>query len=165
MELDHWRYNGGEDATLGLLFERVSGYFGETRRKLCYLCEDEFRAEKIRGETRIPAGRYRILLRTAGGMHDRYLHSFGSSFHKGMLWLQDVPGFEWIYYHIGNDDDDTYGCPLVGLEGDENTRSVSSSRMAYKEIYPRIAGAIESGEEVWVTIVDLDRPLLPPAPR
>lgn len=160
MELDHWRYSGGRDATLGLLFERVPGLYGQTRKMLCFLCEDEHREVKVRAETRIPAGRYRILLRTEGGMHARYLLTYGSM-HVGMLWIQDVPGFTYCYYHVGNDDDDTEGCPLVGLIADEVSRSIMQSRAAYRDIYPRIAQTIQSGEQVWVNIVDLDRPTLP----
>lgn len=160
MELDHWRYNGGRDATLGILFERIPGPAGQTRRMLCFLCEDEYRESKVRAETRIPAGRYRILLRMEGGMSARYAFTYGQM-HVGMLWLQDVPNFTYCYYHVGNDDDDTEGCPLVGLRASESTRSIEQSRAAYRAIYPRISQAILSGEQVWVNVVDLDRPTLP----
>lgn len=64
MELEILRYRGKPDASLGLLFGVT-----DTRELLCFTLEDEAREEKVRGKTRIPAGgRYRILLRTEGGM-------------------------------------------------------------------------------------------------
>ena len=91
MELRLLRYGHGEDSTGGLLF--VDGiHFG-------YTCEDESRLVKISGETRIPPGRYEIKLRNEGGMTKRYARRF--AFHKGMLHLQEVPGFKWVYIHVG----------------------------------------------------------------
>ena len=49
-----------------------------------------------------------------------------------------------ILWHIGNDDDDTAGCLLVGKTSQDNF--IGSSTVAYKEIYPDIAGAIIRGE-------------------
>lgn len=156
MELELWRYSGGADATLGLLMVQHE----TTRELLCFTCEDEFRTVKVDGETRIPAGRYKIEFRESGGMHARYNVAF-PKMHKGMLWLRDVPGFTWAYIHIGNDDDDTLGCILVAEDRNESTRSIQRSRHAYERIYPDIAAAIESGEGAWITIYDLDRPRFP----
>ena len=155
MELECWRYSGGVEATLGLLMLRGV----ETWELLCFVCEDEHRREKVRGETRIPAGRYQIELRDMGGMHSRYAARFGP-WHYGMLWLRHVPGFSFAYIHIGNDDDDTEGCLLVGEGRDETARSVRQSTNAYKRIYPRIVTAI-GAEGAWITIRDLDRAVLP----
>ncbi len=159
MELELWRYSGGEKATLGFLMLNR----GDTWENLCFTCEDEHRAEKVRGETRIPEGRYEIRLRTEGGFHPRYLTRY-PRMHKGMLWLQDVPGFSWIYIHPGNDEDDTNGCILVGWGRNEMARTLSQSRRAYEYVYPIIANAIETGERVWIRVCDLDsRALRSPA--
>ena len=132
-------------------------------RQIDTAAEDEHRVAKVRGETRIPAGRYQIELRTTGGMHSRYLTRFGSSWHRGMLWLRNVPGFSFIYIHIGNTDDDTEGCIVVGEGRDEVSRSVRQSTNAYRQLYPRIASAI-AREGVWITVRDLDRAELPVPP-
>lgn len=146
MELRVIRYHTTDDYTLGMLLDEERGF-------LCYTLEDEYREEKVSGETRIPAGTYKITLRTTGGTHPRYKRAYGDM-HKGMLWVRDVPGFEYILIHTGNTDDDTSGCLLVG-----NTSQidgfVGASRLAYKRIYPPIAKALEDGEEVFITYEDL----------
>lgn len=107
--------------------------------------EDERRRVKVAGETCIPPRTYPLDLRTEGQMHLDYLERFGESFHKGMIWLRDVPGFEWVYLHCGNKEIHSRGCPLI------NTSLVMTpdyefegrdSEKAYRRIYPRIADAI-----------------------
>jgi len=74
-------------------------------------------------------------------MHQRYTKRF-PDFHEGMIWLMDVPLFEWVYIHIGNTPRDTEGCILVGMErGDDR---IMSSTYAYRLIYPLIVNAIKS---------------------
>ena len=70
--------------------------------------------------------------------------------HKGMLWVRDVPGFEYILIHTGNTDEHTAGCLLVGNSSDIKG-FIGSSVNAYKNIYPAIAQALEDGEEVTIT--------------
>ena len=109
-------------------------------------------------ETRIPAGTYEVTLRTVGGFHGKYSKRF-SDIHKGMLWVRDVPGFEYILIHCGNDDDDTSGCLLVGNTQTENASSdgfVGSSTNAYKKIYVPISEALERGEKVEITYINFD---------
>ena len=148
MKIKVIRYSSGKEATLGLMF--IDGKFA------CYTLEDEFRTEKVYGETRIPAGTYEVKLRTVGGFNERYKAKF-PDIHKGMLWLQDVPNFQYILIHIGNDDDDTAGCILVGNTSEENITKkgfIGKSTPAYKRIYPLIAEAIEAGVEVTIEVVD-----------
>lgn len=116
---------------------------------VCYTLEDKTRPVKIKKETCIPEGTYEIKLRTEGSHHARYSTKF-PSIHKGMLHLQDVPNFQYILIHIGNDIQDTEGCILVG-EGITDGRLYQST-IAYEKIYPTIATALECGEEVLITI-------------
>ena len=123
----------------------------------CYTLEDEFRSKKVFGETRIPFGEYEIKLRTEGGFHERYLNKFGADFHKGMLWLQDVPNFEYILIHIGNDDDDTAGCILLGSTANNLLTSsgfIGESTSAYQHFYPIVRDALLSGEKVTINVRD-----------
>ncbi|MEZ4421986.1 MAG: DUF5675 family protein [Gemmatimonadota bacterium] len=68
--------------------------------------------------------------------------------------LQDVPGFEWVLIHIGNDDDDTAGCILLGdLASWDMT--LQRSEAANVRLYPRLAEAAER-RELAIIIRDLD---------
>lgn len=149
MKLEVVRYFTSNDFTLGMLLDVTEG-----RKFLCYTLEDEHREEKVMHETRIPAGTYKITLRTTGGFHGRYLKKYGSM-HKGMLWVRDVPGFEYILIHTGNTDEHTSGCLLVGNSSDYKG-FVGSSVDAYKRVYPSIAEALENGEDVEITYTDFD---------
>jgi hypothetical protein len=149
MKLRVVRYNSSDDFTLGMLLDETNG-----KHFLCYTLEDEHREEKVMHETRIPAGTYKITLRTVGGFHTRYQAKYGDM-HKGMLWVRDVPGFEYILIHTGNTDEHTSGCLLVGSTSDTKG-FVGGSVNAYKKIYPAIAKALEDGEEVTITYENYD---------
>ena len=149
MKLEVIRYHTSDDYTLGMLLDVTEG-----RKFLCYTLEDEYREEKVMHETRIPAGTYKITLRTVGGFHGRYEKKYGSM-HKGMLWVRDVPGFEYILIHTGNTDEHTSGCLLVGNSSDYKG-FIGSSVDAYKRVYPGIGAALESGEDVEITYTDFD---------
>jgi len=154
MKLEVLRFSSENDSTNGLLFDVTDG-----RRFLCYTLEDEHRDVKEYGETRVPAGTYRITLRTVGGFHARYLNKYGEM-HKGMLWVRDVPNFEYILIHTGNTDEHTAGCLLLGNSQQANFGSsngfVGSSVDAYKRVYPKIAAALVAGEKVTITYTDFD---------
>lgn len=156
MKLEVIRYSSGKDSTLGALFDITNG----DHKFLCYTLEDEYREKKVMHETRIPAGTYKITLRTVGRIHENYSKRFGD-IHKGTLWVRDIPNFEYILIHCGNDDDDTSGCLLVGDTQTSNANGsdgfVGASTQAYKKIYPPIAEALSNGEEVTITYVDFDK--------
>ena len=158
MKLEVLRISSQKDSTSGILFDVTGG----DRKFLCYTLEDEHRpiSEKVMGETRIPSGTYKITLRTVGGFHSRYSKKYGDM-HKGMLWVRDVPGFEYILIHTGNTDEHTAGCLLVGDTQTQNiTKSkdgfIGSSVNAYKRIYPPIAEALDKGKQVTITYIDYD---------
>lgn len=115
-----------------------------------YTLEDGQREHKVYGETCIPAGTYKLELRNEGGMTKRYAKRY--KFHRGMIWLREVPMFEWIYIHVGNTSADTLGCILVGLT--VGADFIGRSRDAYKVIYETIADAIDSPEGCTITIVE-----------
>ncbi|MDJ0685406.1 MAG: DUF5675 family protein [Alphaproteobacteria bacterium] len=149
MQLTLTRFLATDDATFGLL--RVDG------APECFTLEDEARDVKVMHETRIPAGTYRITLRDEGGMTGRYAKRF-PEFHRGMLWLRDVPGFEWIYIHLGNTDDDTSGCILVGQQPrliPGRPLLLRDSAPAYRRLYAKCVDAAEAGN-LSITIIDGD---------
>lgn len=152
MKLEVLRFSSGKDSTSGALFDVSNG-----RKFLAYTLEDEHRVNKKYGETRIPAGVYKIQLRTTGGFHQKYSARF-HDIHKGMLHITDVPNFEYILIHCGNTDEHTAGCLLVGDTQNNNMVEedgfIGRSKTAYKRIYPKIAEAVEKGEEVTITYID-----------
>lgn len=155
MELHLYRLSSNTDSTLGAMYS-VSSIGDKTF--LCFTLEDEYREEKVMAETRIPAGTYDICLRTIGGYHHRYENRF-RDIHKGMLWLQDVPNFEYILIHCGNTEEHTAGCLLVGYDPKRvrgGEYELYKSTMAYMNIYPAIAQALEDGENVTIKIIDFD---------
>ena len=158
MKYEVLRVSSQKDSTSGLLFEVDNG----KRTFLCYTIEDEQRDVKVWGETRIPAGTYQLELRTEGGFHNRYKSRY--AFHKGMIWVKDVPGFEYILWHTGNTDEHTAGCLVLGNSHESNIVKkdgfVGYSRDAYSFVYPRVAAAIESGLRVSVEYIDYDGDIL-----
>lgn len=143
------RFSGDTDSTLGTL--KIHD------RLQAFTLEDERRAHKVMHETRIPAGTYEILLRANGGMHARYLERFGDEFHHGMLWLQDVPDFSWIYIHMGTNDDHTSGCILVGdgcMQNTSRAGQLFDTESAYKRVYAHVASLLLAGKKVTITIND-----------
>lgn len=154
MKYEVLRISSQKDSTSGLLFEVNNG----KRTFLCYTLEDEQRDVKVWGETRIPAGTYKLGLRTEGGFHNRYKSKY--TFHKGMIHVLDVPGFEYILWHTGNTDENTAGCLLLGNTQTNNRIAkdgfVGNSVDAYKFVYPRVAAAIEAGLDVKVEYIDYD---------
>lgn len=142
MKLKLQRFHSSDDFTIGKLF--IDDVFE------CYTVEDEKRDQKVMHETRIPAGTYEIKLRTFGGHHEKYAKKF--DFHKGMLWLQDVPKFKDILIHIGNTDNDSSGCIIVGKTADLVKGYVGQSTVAYKEMYVKVIAAM--GENVFIEIKD-----------
>jgi hypothetical protein len=157
MNLEVIRFSSQDTSTLGVLMD-VSDL---RRRFLAYTLEDSYKPLKVKHETRIPQGSYEVNLRTEGGFHNRYLSKFGAAFHRGMLHVQNIPNYEYILIHCGNDNDDTSGCLLVGNSSTGNIVKdgfIGSSVDAYKRIYPPIATALHNGEFVRIDYIDYDTP-------
>ena len=133
------RFSSQDDDTLGLLFR--DGEF------VCFTLEDEEREIKVAGETRIPFGLYDLEVRQFGGTHERYKNKF--DFHEGMVEIKGVPNFTDILIHIGNTDEHTAGCLLVGDTAHENVTkpgTIGSSTSAYKRMYQVMIDDIVDGE-------------------
>lgn len=133
-----------EEATIGMLY--VDGQLE------CWTLEDQPQAEKVAGETRIPAGTYPLISREYARMYERYRKKY--AWHRGMIEVADVPGFTDILFHLGNKDDDTAGCILVGrsakLAGDY---TIPESLLAYEPFYKKVIDAV-CRCECTLTIVD-----------
>lgn len=156
MKLTVKRFADNGDTTLGILY--VNGIFN------CFTVEDEERAVKVQGETRIPNGIYKVGLRKEGGYHTKYAAQYGSM-HKGMLCIYNAAGwkiekdgmsFQYILIHTGNTDEHTMGCLLVNDAVSGKTFTGSSSRDAYVDLYPVVASAIAKGDEVTIEYIDIE---------
>ena len=154
MKLEVLRISSQDDSTSGILFDVVNG----KRKFLCYTLEDEQRDVKVWGETRIPAGKYKLSLRKEGGFHTRYQAKYGNM-HQGMIHVNDVPGFEYILWHTGNTDENTAGCLLLGDSQTSNLVQkdgfIGSCVNAYKKVYPYVAASIQQSD-TYVTYIDYD---------
>ena len=149
MEILVDRFVSDSDTTISRVM--VDGAF------VCFGLEDEYRVEKLVGETRIPAGVYRVAIRKEGGHHQQYQARF-PDIHRGMLHIQEVPNFEWILIHCGNTDEHTNGCLLVGSQAitEPGNMTVTSSGLAYRRFYTMVVDSAENGT-LSITFVDNDR--------
>jgi hypothetical protein len=152
MKLNVIRHQFGKDATNGLLF--IDGVFE------CYTLEDEVRDAKVHSETAIPLGTYEIKFRNIGGFDTKYKARYGTTFHKGMLELQDVPNFKYILIHTGNTDEHTAGCLLLGETQQDLDKGkdgfVGGSGDAYKKMYPKVRDALLNGEKVTIEYLNIN---------
>jgi hypothetical protein len=117
---------------------------------LCYTLEDPVREIKdkpveewkIKGETAIPEGKYRVILTKSPG------------FKRILPEVLNVPGYTAVRIHAGNQTKDTDGCILVGMDdGNEVDNWLGHSRKAEDLLVAKIQEAINKGEEVWLTIL------------
>jgi len=128
-----------KDCTVGRLY--IDGVMK------CYTIEDEIREVKVKGETGIPYGTYEI--------GTRFSPRFSPKFSHEMLWVKNVPNFEYILIHWGNTEKDTDGCLIVGnkLGVLKGKTAVLNSVATYKEIYAIIAKHLELGGKATIEYI------------
>jgi hypothetical protein len=111
-----------------------------------YCMEDRDRAveedlrRKIRGQTAIPIGTYKVKL------YDSPKH--GAETPE----LIDVPGYQHVQIHSGNTAEHTEGCLLPGLDQDLVGRKVLRSRLASDWLCGEIRKTIKAGGAVTVEV-------------
>lgn len=130
----------GAAATLG-----VAGFAGKTY----YTVEDPVRVlthcgitsctGKVPGATAIPSGTYEVR------------DTWSPKFHRMMLEVVGVPGFQGIRIHSGNSADDTEGCLIPGLK--QTPSGVAYSRMAVEQLNRDVRAQLRTGP-VWIAITD-----------
>ena len=76
--------------------------------------------------------------------------SYSNRFKKLMPIVFDVPGFSGIRIHSGNTEEDTEGCPLVGLS--RSTDTVLQSRIAYNRFFEWLEKTLKT-EKVFLNVV------------
>jgi hypothetical protein len=151
MNLILQRFSDNRDSTLGLLFKKTDTVFF-----MSYTIEDEFRSDKVSKETRIPAGFYELKwIKQDTPLTLKYRKRF--NWFKYHIEVTNVPNFTGVYIHVGNTDDDSAGCILVGDNADNNRLgggSISNSVQAYTRIYSEIGSVLDEGKKVFLEIRD-----------
>ena len=138
-----------DNSTLGVFYiDKTPAFF---------VIEDEYRENKVSGETRIPEGVYTIKLRKdLTTLTQRYRDKY-----PWFIWhieITNVPNFTGIYMHIGNTEEDTAGCQLVGYHASIQSKEFinMTSTDCYKELYSLLYPILEREGEIQYTIIDLD---------
>lgn len=104
---------------------------------------------KVKGETAIPTGRYRL---TVDKVSPKYsLKAKWMQYNKALMpRIEDVPGFVGILIHTGNKPKDTDGCVLVGenkIKGE-----LIRSEETFKKLYPILVDAHKKGQQLYITV-------------
>lgn len=129
--------------------------------------EDERRAIKVPGETRIENGLYYFDLRISPKFSKEYFRDEEGNlilakdrktpeqiakykWEHELLWVRDPLNFQFILWHWGNSDDDTDGCYIVGsvFGKTKGQDGVLNSRKKYTEIYPILWRSIQEGKKI-----------------
>lgn len=133
------REDGTDKSTPGVMY--VNNKF------FSYTLEDVERPEimndpskKVYGKTAIPRGRYRAIVNKS------------DKFKREMVLLLDVPHFEGIRVHSGNDAEDTHGCPLVARNRKNKDYVWGDSRKLEGMLTSLVKKAIANGEKVWFEV-------------
>ncbi len=131
----------------------------------CFVLEDQVREPKTRpadpaklaewvktwkvpGQTAIPSGTYEILWTRS----PKYSARAGKDVFT--LEIQNVPGYQGIRFHTGNDPEDTEGCQIPGRTHTAGAASVGESTLALRALESKVCPALWRGEEVWITITN-----------
>jgi hypothetical protein len=93
----------------------------------CFTLEDIERPVKIKGETAIPKGTYKVIINQS------------NRFKRQLPLLLNVPGFEGVRIHSGNTNHDTEGCILVGQT--RHKEFIGKSRKAFDKLFKKMQKA------------------------
>jgi Family of unknown function (DUF5675) len=98
------------------------------------ILEDKVRPieEKVFGETAIPAGDYKMIV------------DYSPKFKKNIPHILNVPGFDGIRIHPGNDAEDTEGCLLPGINDEPG--KVHQSTKCFMKLMTLL---LNSGQQEW----------------
>lgn len=159
-KVDVLRFMDNDSSSLGII--QLDG------QTFCGSVEDqEQKGSKVKGETRVSNGLFRLALRTAGGFHERYKARYnvktsskfkGEDWHRGVLAIYndkdwklntcDGKTFQYVLIHIGNFHTDTEACLLPNYVLNFIKGSGSNSGQAYEDLYPILRDSIESSKLV-----------------
>lgn len=140
MEISIDRIYAGKTYTIGLLFidgEYFCDVLEDTDRGLeDSMSEFEIKEKKIKHNTAIPTGRYRITMNVVS-----------PKYKKIMPRILDVKGFDGILIHSGNTEKDTSGCILVGENKEKGM--VLNSRNTFARLFNILKN---TKEDIFITV-------------
>jgi len=144
----HRIYDTGK-ATIGYLL--IDGVY------FCWTLEDEGRKVKVKGETRIWEGTYKLGIRKDDTpLTVKHRKDYGTWF-KYHIEILNVPAFSGLYVHAGNDETHTDGCLLLGdiLANPivQPLKPLSASIQANKRFYELVYPKLERGEQVIIDFI------------
>ena len=153
MKLEVERRWKKETYTIGRLY--VDGvYFCNTLEDKCRGLKQTdsiyfIKQRKVYGETAIPSGTYTVAMNVISPKYAAIAWYWQLCQGK-MPRLLNVPGFEGILVHPGNDPTQTLGCLLVG----KNTKvgQLTESKATFKALYKEMKKAYDAGEEITIII-------------
>jgi hypothetical protein len=126
MEIRIKRLHRTENSTIGEL--TIDGVFE------CFTLEDKEREVKIKSETAIAKGTYKVIINQS------------NRFKRLLPLLLNVPNFEGVRIHSGNSNHDTEGCILVGLIRSQDF--IGQSRKAFDKLFKKM----QKAENITITI-------------
>lgn len=150
MKLTLKRINKANDYTEGKLYidgEYIADTLEDCDRGLTEDMElTDIIARKVYGETAIPVGTYQITLDVVS---PKFKDRGWARFCDGKLpRLMDVPGFEGVLIHVGNDPvKDSLGCILVGTKNKDGY--IINSTATFRKVYEKLQEAID---QITITI-------------
>lgn len=150
------RYSDNRKSTLGIILKVVPMGTAVKTSLQAYTLEDESREVKVSGETRIPAGKYELVINAADTpLTLKYRAKY--SWFKYHIEVKNVPGFKGVYIHVGNNEANTDGCILLGDSADNNSISegmIQGSTAAFKRFYDSVFTHLQAGNKVSLEIRD-----------
>lgn len=126
MQIRIKRLHRTENSTIGEL--TIDGVFE------CFTLEDKEREVKIKSETAIAKGTYKVIINQS------------NRFKRLLPLLLNVPNFEGVRIHSGNSNHDTEGCILVGLTRSQDF--IGQSRKAFDKLFKKM----QKAENITITI-------------
>ena len=144
----HKRVDNTSDSSLSIL--KLDGL------NIGYVIGDEPRVEKVAGETRIPANMYELKIRKElTPLTKRYKSKF--NWFEYHIEITGIFNFKDVYVHIGNDEGDTAGCPVIGRDASLTDKGEFRNKLStdlYKEWYIATYKALKYGKRVFWNITD-----------
>jgi hypothetical protein len=123
-----------------------------------FTLEDEHRAVKLAGETRIPAGHYELKIRKEDTPLTRKHRTDYGAWFQYHIEITGIPNFTGVYVHVGNDEKHTEGCLLLGdilqnnkiFASNHLQQSTPAVRRFYELVYPHLL----AGKKAFLEIRD-----------